>query len=576
MENYLVSARKYRPADFKSIVGQSHITTTLQNAIKTDQLAQAFLFCGPRGVGKTTCARILAKTINCTNRTSETEACNKCESCLSFNNNSAFNIQELDAASNNSVEDIRDLVDQVRTPPQGGKYKVYIIDEVHMLSSSAFNAFLKTLEEPPAYAKFILATTEKHKIIPTILSRCQIFDFHRINNEDISTHLDYIAKKENVKAEIEALDIIAEKSDGGLRDALSMFDQLVSFTGGDLTYSNIIENLNILDYDYYFRFVDYLLECDIYNTLLLFNEVLEKGFEGSHFINGLSSHLRNLLVGKDASTIELMDVSKSIKARYLEQSTKTSITFLLRALDFANTSAIEYRASSNRRLCVELSLLKMANIMKKLGPKTQSPSQGLEEKKKISSIEESAEEEIFEIIEEKEVVKEVKVEEVKVEEKKKKGKINLPKFSSISINTGVENTIKRDEIERAKLNPPTVNLDWDLFQKKLNEYAEAIKETKPNLYFILTSCNIENNKDNTVTITFLNSMQEKEFENSKHEIVRIIRKSTGCISFLFRTKFHHEETKEKLYRPLDKFNFLANKNPNLMKLRTEFDFDIDY
>ncbi|MDD2191797.1 MAG: DNA polymerase III subunit gamma/tau [Bacteroidales bacterium] len=586
MENYLVSARKYRPADFKSIVGQSHITTTLQNAIKTDQLAQAFLFCGPRGVGKTTCARILAKTINCTNRTSETEACNKCENCLSFNNNSAFNIQELDAASNNSVDDIRDLVDQVRVPPQGGKYKVYIIDEVHMLSPSAFNAFLKTLEEPPAYAKFILATTEKHKIISTILSRCQIFDFHRINNEDISTHLDYIAKKENVKAEIEALDIIAEKSDGGLRDALSMFDQLVSFTGGDLTYSNIIENLNILDYDYYFRFVDYLLECDIYNTLLLFNEVLEKGFEGSHFINGLSSHLRNLLVGKDASTIKLMEASKSIQQKYLEQSSQCSVTFILRALDFANTCAMDYRSSTNRRLCVELALLKIANIMKKLQPKTESPRQSIDEKKK-ETIEEIAEKKVEEA---KEIKKEIIELKEKVEEKveetikeatkettqKKPKPISIPKSSSFSINVGVEETIKLDQREKDKLNPPLVPLDWDLFKTKLNEYAYAIKDSMPNLFFILTSSDIQNNNDNTVTITFLNSMQEKEFETSKHEIVRIIRKATLCEAFIFRTKIFQDETKEKLYRPLEKFKFLAEKNPALMQLKKEFDFDIDY
>lgn len=586
MENYLVSARKYRPADFKSVVGQSHITTTLQNAIKTDQLAQAFLFCGPRGVGKTTCARILAKTINCTNRTSETEACNECESCLSFNSNSAFNIFELDAASNNSVEDIRDLVDQVRVPPQGGKYKVYIIDEVHMLSASAFNAFLKTLEEPPAYAKFILATTEKHKIIPTILSRCQIFDFHRINNEDISSHLDYIAKKENVKAEIEALDIIAEKSDGGLRDALSMFDQLVSFTGGNLTYTNIIENLNILDYDYYFRFVDHLLKSDIYNTLLLYNEVLEKGFEGSHFINGLSSHLRNLLVGKDASTIKLMDASKSIQEKYLEQSSQCSVTFILRALDFANTCAMDYRSSSNRRLCVELALLKIANIMKKLQPKTESPRQSIDEKKK-TTIEEKAKKAVEEVKEIKEEVSEFKEKtEEKVEEtikeatkettQKKPKPISIPKSSSFSINVGIEKTIKLDQREKEKQNPPFVPLDWDLFKTKLNEYAYAIKDSMPNLFFILTSCDIQNNNDNTVTITFLNPMQEKEFEASKHEIVRIIRKATLCEAFIFRTKVFQDETKEKLYRPLEKFKFLAEKNPALMQLKKEFDFDIDY
>lgn len=581
MENYIVSARKYRPSDFKSVVGQSHITTTLQNAIKTNQLAQAFLFCGPRGVGKTTCARILAKTINCTNPTDDMEACNECESCRSFNDNAAFNIVELDAASNNSVEDIRALVDQVRIPPQGGKYKVYIIDEVHMLSNQAFNAFLKTLEEPPAYAKFILATTEKNKIIPTILSRCQIFDFHRINNDDIVEHLDYIAKKENVKADQEALHIIAQKSDGSLRDALSMFDQLVSFTSGNLTYTNIIENLNILDYDYYFRFVDCLLNCDIPNTLLLFDEVLEKGFEGSHFINGLSSHLRSLLVCKDASTVRLMEASHNIQQKYMQQASLCSSTFILRALDFANNCSIEYRNSSNRRLCVELALLKMANIMKKLQPKTSSPRQCVEESPKIEKAEEEgpAKQEILikENIEEKAVSKtqEKKLVEKPKEEKKIKG-ISIPKASSFSINTDVEKTIKADLNEKAKLNPAIIPLDWDVFKNKLDEYSEAIKESMPNLFFILKSCEIINNNDNTATITFLNSMQEKEFEASRHEIVRIIRKTTNCSVFQFKTKIIQEEIKEKLYNPLDKFNFLVKKSPSLMKLRGEFDFDIDY
>lgn len=588
MENYIVSARKYRPSDFKSVVGQSHITTTLQNAIKTNQLAQAFLFCGPRGVGKTTCARILAKTINCTNPTKDMEACNECESCRSFNDNAAFNIVELDAASNNSVEDIRALVDQVRIPPQGGKYKVYIIDEVHMLSNQAFNAFLKTLEEPPSYAKFILATTEKNKIIPTILSRCQIFDFHRINNEDIVEHLDYIAKKENVKADQEALHIIAQKSDGGLRDALSMFDQLVSFTSGNLTYTNIIENLNILDYDYYFRFVDCLLNSDISNTLLLFDEVLGKGFEGSHFINGLSSHLRSLLVCKDSSTVRLMEASQNIQQKYLQQASLCSSTFILRALDFANTCSIEYRNASNRRLCVELALLKMANIMKKLQPKTSSPRQCVEESPKIekteeegpakqeSNKEENIEEKVVTQTKERIIEVEEKKEEVsKKEEKLKKG-ISLPKSSSFSINTDVEKTIKIDLEEKAKLNPAIISLDWDVFKNKLDEYSDAIKESMPNLFFILKNCEITNNNDNTATITFLNSMQEKEFEASRHEIVRIIRKTTNCSAFQFKTKIIQEEIKERLYRPLDKFNFLAEKAPALMKLRGEFDFDIDY
>jgi DNA polymerase III subunit gamma/tau len=574
MENYIVSARKYRPANFKSVVGQSHITTTLQNAINTNQLAQAFLFCGPRGVGKTTCARILAKTINCTNRTDEMEACNECENCLSFNENSAFNIVELDAASNNSVEDIRALVEQVRIPPQGGKYKVYIIDEVHMLSLAAFNAFLKTLEEPPAYAKFILATTEKHKIIPTILSRCQIFDFHRIENKDIVQHLEYIAKKENVNADIEALHIIAEKSDGGLRDALSMFDQLVSFTNGNLTYSNIIENLNILDYDYYFRFVDNLLKTDLQNTLLLFNEVLEKGFEGSHFINGLSSHLRNLLVSKDPSTIVLMQTSQSVQQKYISQAAECPVTFILRALDFANTCAIEYRNASNRRLCVELALLKMANIMNKLKPKTSPPRQSIDETKQNNNEDKEVGVPKSTTLKLEDSPKEQPVEKEKTSPPPLK--INLPKTSSFSINANIESTIKADVEEKARLNPASIALDWDLFMEKLNEFADAIKDSKPNLFFILTNCKIEDNKDNSATITFLNSMQEKEFEAARHEIVRIIRKATNCSSFRFKGKVIQDEIKEKLYRPLDKFNFLAQKQPALMKLRADFDVDLDY
>ncbi len=375
MENYVVSARKYRPSDFHSVVGQGHITSTLQNALKNNQLAQAFLFCGPRGVGKTTCARILAKTINCTNLTAETEACNECDSCRSFQESSSFNIVELDAASNNSVEDIRSLIEQVRIPPQNGKYKVYIIDEVHMLSQAAFNAFLKTLEEPPAYAKFILATTEKHKIMPTIISRCQIFDFHRISNDDIANHLEYIANKEGVSFEKEALHIIAQKADGGLRDALSMFDQLVSFTGSNLTYKNIIDNLNILDYDYYFQITDLLLSGNIPSTLLLFDQILKKGFEGSHFIGGLASHLRNLLVCKTPESVGLLEVSRSVGEKYMLQSQSAPQVFILRALEYANSCALEYRESYNKRLCVELTLMRMAYIMNKIQPKPQTQPQ---------------------------------------------------------------------------------------------------------------------------------------------------------------------------------------------------------
>ena len=362
MENYIVSARKYRPSTFESVVGQRALTTTLKNAIATQKLAHAYLFCGPRGVGKTTCARIFAKTINCMTPTADGEACNQCESCVAFNEQRSYNIHELDAASNNSVDDIRQLVEQVRIPPQIGKYKVYIIDEVHMLSASAFNAFLKTLEEPPRHAIFILATTEKHKILPTILSRCQIYDFNRISVEDTVNHLSYVASKEGITAEPEALNVIAMKADGGMRDALSIFDQVVSFTGGNITYKSVIDNLNVLDYEYYFRLTDCFLENKVSDALLLFNDILNKGFDGSHFITGLSSHFRDLLVGKDPVTLPLLEVGASIRKSYQEQAQKCPLPFLYRAMKLCNECDLNYRISKNKRLLVELTLIQVAQL----------------------------------------------------------------------------------------------------------------------------------------------------------------------------------------------------------------------
>jgi DNA polymerase-3 subunit gamma/tau len=362
MENFVVSARKYRPASFDTVVGQAPITTTLKNAIKTQHLAQAFLFCGPRGVGKTTCARILAKTINCSNLSVDTEACNACESCVSFNNSQSLNIYELDAASNNSVEDIRGLVEQVRYAPHGGKYKIYIIDEVHMLSSSAFNAFLKTLEEPPSYAIFILATTEKHKILPTILSRCQIFDFSRIRISDISSQLARIAERENIPAEPAALHVIAQKADGAMRDALSMFDQIVSFSAGNVTYKAAINNLNILDYDYYFKLVDFFLAGDYGQSLMTFNEILAKGFDGHHFVSGLASHLRDLMVAGEQVTISLLDVDESTREKYVSQSRQCSPALLFDSLKFLSDCDQQYRTSKNQRLLVELLLMRICSL----------------------------------------------------------------------------------------------------------------------------------------------------------------------------------------------------------------------
>lgn len=359
MDNFIVSARKYRPSTFNSVVGQEHITSTLKNAIKSGQVAQAFLFCGPRGVGKTTCARIFAKALNCDHLTADNEPCNECDSCKAYNNSASFNVYELDAASNNSVDDIRNLVEQVRIAPIGAKYKVYIIDEVHMLSSSAFNAFLKTLEEPPAYAKFILATTEKHKIIPTILSRCQVYDFKRIKDADIVKYLQYVAKNEGVVAEEEALHIVARKADGALRDALSIFDQLVSFTGNNITYQATIQNLNVLDVDNYFKMVDYLFDADSSKALLLFDEIISSGFDEQNFIAGLASHFRNLLMAKDSNTVQLLEVSDTVKERYEKQASNADKNLMLRALELANTCDFNYKASNNKRLSVEICLMQI-------------------------------------------------------------------------------------------------------------------------------------------------------------------------------------------------------------------------
>ena len=368
MENYIVSARKYRPITFESVVGQQALTQTLRNAIRTNHLAHAYLFCGPRGVGKTTCARIFAKTINCLSPTEENDACNQCESCTAFNEQRSFNIHELDAASNNSVEDIRSLIDQVRIPPQIGKYSVYIIDEVHMLSGNAFNALLKTLEEPPKHAIFILATTEKHKILATILSRCQVYDFNRITVADTISHLQYVAQKENINASEEALNVVAQKADGGMRDALSIFDQLVAFCGTNISYEQAIEVLNVLDSDYYFRLVDAALSGDVSNALLLLNEVLVKGFDAGHFITGFAQHLRDVLVSKDSATVALLETPEVIRQQYQAQAQRCAAKWLFNALDIMNTCDINYRTAKNKRLTVELALIKLCRLLEPAEP----------------------------------------------------------------------------------------------------------------------------------------------------------------------------------------------------------------
>ena len=384
MDKFIVSARKYRPQNFNTVVGQSHITTTLKNAIKNNQLAHAFLFCGPRGVGKTTCARILAKTINCENRTPDGEACNVCNSCISFDNGTSLNIHELDAASNNSVDDIRSLVDQVRFAPQAGAYKVYIVDEVHMLSSSAFNAFLKTLEEPPPYAIFILATTEKHKIIPTILSRCQIFDFKRITNHDTVEHLQEICEKEEIKADKAALHVIAQKSEGCLRDALSILDKIVSFTNGELTYANTLEHLNILDEDYYFKLIDCMQQQNISDAILMYDEINRKGFEGDLVLNGLAEFFRNILVSKDPKVAVLLEVAENFKPKYLETAKKINPAWLISALNILSDAELNYKQARNKRLHVELSLIKLCYLQQAI--ELVNNDNGITKKKQVESV----------------------------------------------------------------------------------------------------------------------------------------------------------------------------------------------
>jgi len=569
MENFIVSARKYRPITFDTVVGQPSITTTLKNAIRSNHLAQAFLFCGPRGVGKTTCARILAKTINCENRTANVEACNECESCISFNNNHSLNIYELDAASNNSVDDIRALVDQVRYPPQAGKYKVYIIDEVHMLSASAFNAFLKTLEEPPAYAIFILATTEKHKIIPTILSRCQIFDFSRIQIENIVGHLQEIAEKEGVKAEVDGLHVIAQKADGAMRDALSMFDQLVSFAGNNLTYKAVIENLNILDYDYYFTITDQILNADISNTFLTFNEILNNGFDGHHFINGLSSHFRDLLVCKDEVTLQLLEVSPNVREKYKQQSVKCPASTLIKWLDIADKCDINYRQAKNQRLHVEITLMKMCNI------NTAEVSAPEPVKKKVEPVKAQ----VVAPPPAPSLAKEPPQEKI-TPASTPSAKANTSS-KTISIRDSLKGEDKKpvandasQEVDKTKANPFT---DADL-QKTWKAYADTLlKQGKMALHATMTKRLPEAGEQFRVIMKIEHAGLELDVNEIKTELLSFLRNTLA--NNLIQLVIEVDKTvtaSDKPYTPKDKFNHMAEKNPALNELRKQLDLDIEY
>ena len=570
MENFIVSARKYRPATFDTVVGQKSITNTLKNAIRNGHLAQAFLFCGPRGVGKTTCARILAKTINCENVSENIEPCNKCESCVSFNKSASFNIHELDAASNNSVEDIRNLVDQVRIPPQVGNYKVYIIDEVHMLSQAAFNAFLKTLEEPPAYAKFILATTEKHKIIPTILSRCQIFDFKRIGVDDIAEYLVYVAKNENVEAEANALHIIAQKADGAMRDALSIFDQIVSFSGNNITYQNVIDNLNVLDYDYYFKMVDFILNNDTTNALLTINEIIENGFDGQHFLMGLGEHLRNLLVCKDTETIKLLEVSDDFKEKYASQAGKCEISFLLKALEINNNCDINYKASNNKRLHLELAIMQMCTI-------TLSGFLAQEPNPKPETVQKKKSEIKPEPKEEKPAPEKVSRSEESPQNYRKKVSGNGNNLGTISIKQASQK--KEEETQKAEENKeafkPVSKFSEDELREAWKVYAIRVSEKNPSFAAALTKYQPDL-KDNFKVVFKTDNKIFAQDSVLLGELLGYLKKELNNYQVTVEPQITSQEKNAKAYTDREKFEKMAKKNPNLIKLKNELDLEIDF
>ncbi|MCX2585130.1 DNA polymerase III subunit gamma/tau [Pedobacter sp. MR22-3] len=595
MENFIVSARKYRPATFETVVGQQHITGTLKNAIKNNQLAQAFLFCGPRGVGKTTCARILAKTINCTNPTAEMEACGQCDNCLSFQNGHSFNVHELDAASNNSVDDIRSLIEQVRIPPQAGRYKIYIIDEVHMLSQSAFNAFLKTLEEPPSYAIFILATTEKHKILPTILSRCQIFDFNRIQVEDISRHLATIAQRENIAFETDGLHIIAQKADGGLRDALSMFDQIASYANKNITYKAVIDNLNILDYDYFFKLTSYLTAAEVSETLLLFDEILNNGFDGNNFINGLATHFRNLLVGKDAATIKLLEVSENIKQKYLDQCRQTELSFLLTALNLANNCDLNYKNSKNQRLQVELALIKMCHIRSvvQLAQQPLSPSNTAtdadQDKKKTDIIIEKAESPKIKAESEHLPPKTETPVLPPVEEKPKTSppssatsiSINIPKKNVGTLIPSL-NDLERlangeeDNGPKKATGEAREPFTYDQLLEVWNKYIQILKGAdKINLFTILNNFAPKLISPVLIEISVESKTQEQFVVQESVELMNFLRNQLQNFAVDITFKQVERKIENRLYGNREKYDYLVNKNPKLDELRKRFNLDIN-
>lgn len=574
MNNFIVSARKYRPTSFKSVVGQESITDTLKNSIKLNHLAHAYLFCGPRGVGKTTCARIFAKTINCQNITSEFEACNECESCKSFEKSNSFNIHELDAASNNSVDDIRNLIDQVRIPPQVGKYSIYIIDEVHMLSQQAFNAFLKTLEEPPEHAIFILATTEKHKIIPTILSRCQIFDFKRIKIKDITNHLKYVAQSESIKVDENALHIIAEKADGALRDALSIFDQIVSFSGNEITYSSVIENLNVLDYKTYFLLTDDFLQGNINQTLLKFDDILNQGFNITYFINGLSEHLRNILVSKDSITLDLLDVSDNQKDLYLEYSKKVSVKFILKALNILNQLDIEYKSSTNKRLFVEISLMKLCSIESN---SNESEKKNIEIKQPEKIIKNKDDDKKTEP--KTNIIQETKQDYKKNSEGTVNAKTDGPKSTEAPPDINISN-ISDITISKVPENKPveTIKVEENndfTFEEFINSWKKLLKKYEARINAILENMKFDYDKKNII-INVSSENSKQEITSLKDDILKYLKtdlKNSNLNLEINLIKSDENKTSIPYTNP-EKFKHLAKKNNALLDLKIRFDLEV--
>ncbi len=584
MEHFIVSARKYRPTTFKSVVGQQAITNTLENAIENNHLAQALLFTGPRGVGKTTCARILAKRINQ-------------KVTQDINEDFAFNIFELDAASNNSVDDIRSLTDQVRIPPQTGKYKVYIIDEVHMLSQAAFNAFLKTLEEPPNHAIFILATTEKHKIIPTILSRCQIFDFKRITVTDIKEHLDEIAKAEGIEAEDDALHIIAQKADGALRDALSIFDRVVSFSGNKLTREAVTENLNVLDYTTYFETTDLLLENNIPGALVLFDDILAKGFDGHHYITGLASHFRDLLVCKHQETISLLEVGEQIKVKYFEQSQKAETSFLLKAIELANDCDLKYKTSKNQRLLVELCLMQLASITsgdekKKPQRYIRPPQANIAETPQPSPAQNHKTAEAKNIQQEKpaekytqEAAPEITVAENEPEEdsmpkettSKSLGERNAQKVSAFSLKSiqqknDFERDLKKKQVKREDL-PKESFTETDL-QIAWREYARILEKKGEHIIASHLDMVLPEARNNSIHVTYPNETIRVELERSQQSLLNFLSKKLNNHSITLKIEVNEAQQKKYAYTPREKFEKLRERYPIMDTLKKSFDLDV--